>query len=87
MKEKKEIERNLDPREMFGYKKADERRVENVTVTVTISTVDRKVRTLVYDQITHAEITEHFEAKGNGFVPQKNCKIEFGFCSMRVEEE
>lgn len=85
MKEKKEIERNLDPREMFGYKKSEERRVEKVTVT--ISTVDGKVRTLVYDQITDANIAEYFQVSGEGFAPQNRCSIEFGFCSMRVEEE
>lgn len=69
----------------MNYKRAEERAVDRVTVT--ISTVDGTVRTLVYDQITHAEIKEHFEVKGEGFVPQKKCQIEFGYCSLRVEEE
>lgn len=65
--------------------KGRERAVDIVAVTV--STVDGKVRTLVYDQITHAEIKERFQVLGPDFVPQNRCSIEFGFCSMRVEEE
>lgn len=55
------------------------------SITVTISTVDGEVRTIVYDQIEDVDITEHLQIAGEGFVPQHRCKIEFGFCSMRVE--
>lgn len=65
--------------------KGRERAVERVTVTV--STVDGKVRTLVYDQVTSANIAEYFQDTDRDFVPQNRCLIDFGFCSMRVEEE
>lgn len=65
--------------------KGRERAVDRVTVTV--STVDGKVRTLVYDQITNVNISEYFQDTGKDFVPQNRCLIEFWFCSMRVEEE
>lgn len=53
------------------------------SITVTISTVDGEARTIVYDQIKSVDITKHLA--GEAFVPQHRCKIEFGFCSMRVE--
>lgn len=64
--------------------KGRERAVERVTVTV--STADGKVITLMYDQITHAEIRELFQVTERDRVPQNRCSIEFGYGSLRVEE-
>ena len=65
--------------------KGREKTVDKITVTV--STVDGKTRTLVYNKITNANIAEYFQDTDRDFPPQNRCLIDFSFYSMRVEEE